>query len=283
MTVGGQEIKIQDVDPLTDTITPALRAVFVVEKSLNRDPNTATVEIFNLKEANRRVLQEGSELAESDLEYDWPLVINAGYVGSLGQIFSGDIVTAFSRLDGVDWITTIEAEDGGKKYRSTRINKSFGANTSVATVLNELASALGVGLGNSAAKFAAGAEQGYLNFENGVALSGKVSKLLDKYVTSAGYTWSIQDGQLQILDPSETLMDTITQLDSTTGLVGTPEQGEKGIVNVTSLLQPTIIPGRRLNIQSKMIEGEYKATKTIHIGDTEGTEWYTEVEGKPLS
>ncbi len=114
------------------------------------------------------------------------------------------------------------------------------------------------------------------------ALSGKVSKLLDKYVTSAGYQWSIQDGQLQVLAPDETLLDMITILSSVTGLVGSPEQSEKGIIKARSLLQPSIIPGRRVTVFSKMITGSYKATKASIFGDTWGTDWYTEFEGKPV-
>ena len=290
MTLGAQKLGVQTVDPVTKAVSPTLRVVFAVEKSGNRDPNSAEVEIYNLSETNRKALQAGSDLAEFNrkvgLIYDWPLVLNAGYVSTKSQIFSGDIVQANSRLNGQDWITTIEAEDGGHKYRSARLPKgglSFGAGTPVLTVLTALATALGVGLGNSAAHFALGAQRGYLNFDHGVALSGRVSKLLNKYVTSAGYHWSIQDGQLQVLAPDETLMDSITILSSLTGLVGSPEKGEKGVITAKSLLQPSIMPGRRVTMFSKMITGSYKATKVSIFGDTWGTDWYTEFEGTPVT
>lgn len=290
MTVGAQPISIQRIDPKTKAITPALRVTFAVEKSGNRDPNLAAVEIYNLSEANRRVLQAGSELAETSrkagLFYDWPLVVNAGYAGSKAVIFSGDIVRAVSRSEGVDWLTMIEAEDGGKRYRYARLPKgglSFGKGTPVAVVLTALAAALGAGIGNSAAHFAAGSQRGYLNFDHGVALSGRVVRLLNKYITSAGYHWSIQDGQLQVLAPDETLLDSITVLSNLTGLVGSPEQGEKGVIMARSLLQASIKPGRRVLMISKMVKGNYKATKVSHFGDTWGTDWYTEFEGRPIT
>ncbi len=287
MSVGGQTIAIQRANPLTGEITPALRVTFGIEKSDNRDPNRATVEIYNLSGTNRKTLQAGSDLAQTmrgaGQVYDWPLVVKAGYVGSKAQIFSGDIVYADSRLNGTEWVTTIEAEDGGNAFRSARLSKSYGKGTTVAQVLTDLAAALGVGLGNSAAKFAAGSERGYLSFVNGVAVNGKVSKLLDKYVTSAGYRWSIQDGQLQVLGPDETLLDSIAVISSLTGLVGSPERGEKGIVKLRSLLQPTIQPGRRCQVVSRMVSGQYKALAVKHFGDTFGQDWYTEFEGRPLT
>lgn len=285
LTIGDQEIGIQRVTP-TSGIKHALRARFVIEKSPSSDPDLADIEIYNLGESNRRVLQAGSDLAvthvEQGLVYDWPLVVNAGYAGGLGQIFSGDIVFADSQLEGTEWMTKIQAEDGGKQYRSASVSKSFSTATPVATVLTFLADALGVGLGNSAAHFAAGAEQGYLNFDHGVVLVGPVPKLLDKYITSAGYKWSIQDSQLQVLGPDEFLLDDIVVLKSSTGLIGSPERGEKGIVTAVSLLQPSIKPGRRVNISSKMVTGSYKAGTTRHMGDTWGAEWNTQFEGKPL-
>lgn len=288
LSIGAQKIPIQHLNPLTKQITTAIRVAFSVEKSDNRDPNRASVDIYNLHESNRKVLQAGSDLVEKSrakgLIYDWPIVIDAGYAATKATIFSGDIVHAQSRSDGTEWITTIEAEDGGNKYASARISQTFGPGTTVTVVLTALANALGVGLGNSAAHFASGipaAERGFLAFDHGVALSGKVSTLLDKYVTSAGFVWSIQDGQLQVLAPDEPLIGMTTALAAATGLVGSPEQGEKGLISVRSLLQPSIIPGRLVTLVSNMLKGLYKATRVHHFGDTHGPEWYTEFEGKP--
>jgi len=283
MSIGAQKIAIQAHDPLSNRIQPSLRVGFDVEKTGNSDPNRAAVEIHNLNESNRRVLQKGADLAarmnDKGLFYDWPLVIEAGYVKTKSQIFSGDITYADSRQDGTEWVTVIEAEDGGRKYRSASISQSFGMGTPVAAVLKTLAGALGVGLGNSAAHFAAGAELGYLSFANGIVLNGQVSKLLDKYISSAGYSWSIQDGQLQVLSPGEFLMDGQVWLGAATGLVGSPERGEQGAVKACSLLQPTIKPGRLVVIDSRMVKGKYRATKVDHYGDVSGADWYTEFEG----
>jgi hypothetical protein len=283
--IGETSIPLQFQDPLQlDKPQTILRAQFSVEKTSNRDPNKATVTIYNLSESNRKQLQTGADLlATPKTAWNWPLLIEAGYTGNRGQIFSGDVRFVSSRREGVDWVTTVEADDGGRDYSSARLNKAFGPGTTVASILNEAAKALGVGLGNSATKFAGASFRGKIwNFKKGVVLNGSVARILDKYVTSAGYSWSIQDGQLQVLGPDETLLDVEIVLNSSSGLIGTPEKGEKGIVRATSLIRPEIRPGRRIALASSAATGTYKALSTVHSGDTRGNDWYTEWEGKAL-
>jgi hypothetical protein len=291
LNVGGAVINMHDVDPITRRIRPMLRVRFVVEKSGNRDPNRAEVIVYNLNRANRKVLEEGSNLLEkTEGAFEWPLVIEAGYVGSKSQIFSGDITYANSVRSGVDWVTTIEAEDGGKKYASKRINKSYGPGTTLQILLTDLAKALGVGLGNSAAKFAAAAtdvnsrvfKRNFKRFQKGVVVRGRVSRNLDRYITSAGFLWSIQDGQLQVLGPDEVVVGTAVVLNKSTGLIGAPEKGEKGIVTARSLMQGLIIPGRRVILESESVTGQFKARDLKHFGDSHGNDWYTDFEGKPV-
>jgi len=281
MRIGTAVINMQTTDPITDRTFPALRVSFHVEKSDNRDPNKVTLEIINLNESNRRVLQEGSELAEKTPNYDWPLSIEAGYVGNRSQIFSGDIIKADSFKEGVNWVTQIEAGDGQNNYRSARMSKSFGPGTTMTQLLTQAAVALGVGLGNSATKFAV-SPRGLLNFKKGVAVSGRVTDVLDKYITSAGYDWSIQDGNLQVLGPGEILIGEAVVLNKSSGLVGSPEPGEKGEIKVLSLLQGAISPGRQIIIDSLTAKGSFKARKVVHVGDSWGQDWYTEFEGKPI-
>ena len=286
MKVGGATIEMQTTDPvagvLQSKINPILKVSFTIERTSDRDPNRATVDIYNLNEANRRTLQEGSKLAEASDAYDWPLEINAGYVGSKSLLFSGDIDYANSVRNRSTWVTSIEAGDGSKKFRSARLNKSFGPGTPLLAVLSSAADAMGIGLGNSVAHFSAPLRRISV-FRKGVTLNGRVSKILDKYVTSAGFQWSIQDRQLQVLSLTETTLETVVILDKHSGLVGSPEISEDGIVTGTSLLQGDIKPGRRLVLNSDMIQGTFKTTRVVHSGDTWGKPWYSKFEGEPLA
>jgi hypothetical protein len=284
--MGEVALDIQTPDKFDlDKAAPSLRVSFDVEKNTNRDPNVALVTISNLNPSNRALLQKGSdlvtELKKQKKLYQWQITIDGGYVGTKKRLFVGDITFADSRLEGPDWITTIEAGDEERNYNSRYVSKSFGPGTTLFSLLEFLAKELNVGLGDSTQKFAAPLRS-LVAFKKGVAVQGKVSTLLDKYVSSAGYQWSIQDGVLQILQVGGTTLETIVELNESSGLIGSPEKGEDGTVTATSLLQGDLRPGRRVIIVSEMVNGTFKIERAVHFGDTWGPDWYTQIEAKPI-
>ncbi len=251
---------------------PMLKVIFNIEKSTDRDPNKATITVHNLAERTRKELQK-----------EQPVIVQAGYTNTIQQIFSGDITYISHAREGVDWVTTLQCNDGARQYVSARLSVSFGPGTQFRSLLQTLAEALGVGLGNAQGQFTAGDFRGGLvEFTKGVVVSGKVSDILDKYVTTAGFKWSLQDGQLQILKPGQTTTEELVVLTKDSGLIGSPEVGEEGIVSAKSLLQGTIRPGRRIRIESLEVDGTFKIERVSHVGDSWGTDWYTELEAKPL-
>jgi hypothetical protein len=274
LTVGGIPLTTQTGDVLQpDNIDTQL--------------NKAEVTVFNFNLANRAALKTGNQIAQetraTGLAYDWPLVIEAGYMGSREVLFTGNITYATSKKESTDWVTNIECGDGETRYRESRINKAFGPGTTVAQVALECSTALDVGPGNIGEKLGTGIfRDGYGVFNQGYVASGASQEVLDDLLSSAGFTWSIQDGNLQILAPEDTTFEEIVVLSKEFGLVGSPEVGDKGIVTAKSLLQGKIRPGRRIIIQSEMVSGTFKIDKVSHYGDTFGTDWYTELEAKPL-
>jgi hypothetical protein len=113
-------------------------------------------------------------------------------------------------------------------------------------------------------------------------LNGQAADILDRMARSSGYEWSVQDGQLQFLEVGKALQRTAVSLTPDTGLLGSPEVGEKGVVTARSWLQPSIIPGRKVHIRSRQVNGFFRVLKLLHRGDTRGSEWYTEIEGQPV-
>jgi hypothetical protein len=286
LKIGELEINIQAPNPaLPDRPAPSLRVTFDIEKNTNRDPNRALITIYNLNESNRATLQKGSDLVTQFKKqkklYQWQVTVAAGYVGTKKQIFLGDILFADSRREGSNWVTTIEAGDEERNYNSRYVSTSFGPGTSLYSVLLFLVNELGIQVGDSINKLTTPLRK-VVVFKKGIAVEGKVSQLLDKYVSTAGYQWSIQDGVLQVLAPSETTLETVYVLNSSSGMIGSPEKGEDGTIKGVSLLQGDIRPGRRIQFDSKMVKGTFKTERVIHTGDTWGQNWYTELEAKPI-
>ena len=72
------------------------------------------------------------------------------------------------------------------------------------------------------------------------------------------------------------------KLSPESGLVGTPQPAEKGELNVTALIQPGLVPGQRIVLESADYSGGYVIREAIFIGNTRGRDWYAHLLLRPL-
>lgn len=246
---------------------------FDITKSQAREPNKCSMTIWNLSEANRTKLQE------EGLE----VIIEAGYVDEIVQIFKGDIDRTTITRESTDWITEVELLDGGRKRATSRMNLSFRGGQSVAQMLKKAAEQMGVGLGNLGEQITSGGGRSVLKeFVSGFIFSGKTDDLLDELSSSMGLKYSVQDGNLQFLGKGRALSGPAVVLDLLSGLIGSPSIGEKGVVKAKSLLNGRIKPGVRVALASLVVSGDFIADKVKHTGATWGSEWTTDMELLPL-
>jgi hypothetical protein len=269
LNLGGVRVASQTIsgDP-----TELLKCVFKVELSLAKSPNAAEIAVYNLAERTRARVSD--EALQVELE--------AGYVGLSSVIFNGKLEAGSSTREGVDWITGFQTTDGGQEIRQGRINLSFNE-VSVTEAFSRVAEQLGVGLGNAIEKISEGNIRGALTaFSNGLVMSGPAQKEIDRLAKTYGYDWSIQGGQLQLLGPNDAIdPSNAIVLDSQHGMIGSPQAGEKGIVEARSLLNPFMTPGRVIALSSRQVSGFYRIEKTTFVGDTRGQDWYADLELKP--
>jgi hypothetical protein len=249
-----------------------LKMRFSITKSNNREANKAQLTMWNLKEENR------SKLQEKDLE----VVIEAGYLDDISEIFKGDVEHVTNSRDSVNWITELELGDGSKQLGAARINRSLRGGQKPGQILKEAAAALGLDVGNLDEKIKSDGVRSVLKeFINNVVLSGKASDVIDETAASLGLNFSVQGKKLQFLGKGESLKNPPITLDLTNGLIGSPQIGEKGIVEAKSLLNGKIVPGQKIDLASLVVSGSFIAQKVAHVGDTWGDEWGTEIEMKP--
>lgn len=266
------------------SIRQGLDVRFDVERDLKREPNTAKIEVFNLNPAHRKQLGEAKNAV---------VILEAGYEGGIGQIFKGKIRPgrAFSQLDGPDWITVLEAGDGEKATRSNRVSESFPAGTSVRTVLECVVASLSdLQLGNASRKLLQEATSFLVESSNlgsefveGTTVSGNAATELTRLLDSVGLEWSVQGEEIQILRKGQALTSTVIKIGSGTGLIGSPEVGSDGVVNFTSLLNPDISPGRRVQLDSRTVDGGvFRVLRVKNTGDIAGPDWFAQCEAKRL-
>lgn len=254
----------------------ALRVQFRVVKTLRPEPNTAEVAISNLSADTRRKL----------VSENVPVRIEAGYENggesTVQQLFVGDMRFAGHTREGADWVTKLQAGDGEKTFRGAKVNESFAKGVRKGKVLERLVKSMQVDVKSAIAKFkSAGFKAGMDEFAKGVSLDGSAAKELTKILGAAGYSWSIQDGEVQVLGARETVGEAVL-LGPKTGLVGSPESGADGYIKAQSLLQPDLRPGRLVELDSETFRGSYRADRVEHRGDTHGADWYSELELVPL-
>jgi len=253
-----------------------LTVKFSVEKSLEREPNRATVRIANLSEALRRRIE---------LEDDPQLEIRAGYEDLEDVIFVGDVRDAWSERDGADIWLVVESDDGGRSYRTARIARSFQPGTALATVIYACVDAIGVGRGNST-QIAPLAEldSGGTIFANGYTVDGVAWRELDRVCRSASLRWSIQSGVIQLRRAGQPAETRAIRLSPGTGLVGSPSRGKRDPrqrrkrIGARSLLIPGLYPGRVVVLESAEVEGNWLCRRTNYIGDSSGQDWYVDLE-----
>lgn len=237
-----------------------LRFIFSCEKTNEKTTNKATLDIYNLNKDSRGILESKNSR----------IVIEAGYETTKQVIFQGDITKVVHESEPPDIISKCELGDGDNSYRTSRMDVSLPPGATTQQAFNEVISKSGMNvgavLGIPSTKYA-----------NGLVLSGMVRDVLDELCKKNDLEWSIQNEALQIIPKNSFTLDSIVILNSKTGLVGSPSKTKDG-VEFTSLLQPTLNPGRRVKIESKLINGIYKVRKVIHEGDSHGGDFVSKCE-----
>lgn len=258
-----------------DTLRIAgLDVAFDITRSLSaKTPNRAEIRVWNLNPDHRSQLQQLERVYVS---------LEAGYAaGGTSLLFRGDLRAAMSAREGSHWITTVTS-DTGATARKKRLARSFAPGATVAQVLQEAAKAMGLRIGNAqlAAATAQIRSSGASQFYNGYSVAGALGEEVDRLARSAGLEWSVQDDELQFLPRGGALEQTAILLTPGTGLVGSPERGNRGLTECRALLVPDLYPGRRVEIRSTHVTGVFRVESAKYSGGTADREWYADLQLK---
>lgn len=256
----------------TDNLdSPGMRIQFKIDRTLEKEPNTSQIIVTNLSPTRRQSLQKKGV----------KVLLEAGYKATgIQRIFSGDVRTVDHVRNAADWDTTMKLGDGERAWLYARVNESFAPGTLVSDAMKKIAQATGLELGNVNDKAAAIDKV----LDQGWCAAGSAVRAFDKIVKSIGKTWSVQDGQLQILDPYESLSLPIPEITPDTGLIGSPEMGSPPAKGKPALLKFKALlfatkPGAKVKLKSSRYNGNIRVHRCHFIGDTHGGEWYSEIDG----
>lgn len=251
-----------------------LRVAFKIERSDGKEPNKSEVTISNLSPDTRGKLQKKGVKVTLEAGYD---------ATGLARIARFDVRTIDHVRNGADWDTKFKGGDGERAWRFARVSESFAANTGAGDVLDYLANASGLQVGNVPNVVG----NLLVRYDHGYVVSGKWKDEMDRLVKSIGYVWSVQDETLQVLLPGQPSTASVPFISPDSGLIGSPEfgtpekKGKPALVKFKSLLMPTL-PGARVRLKSERYDGHVRIKKCETAGDTHGGDWYVTIQGTLL-
>jgi hypothetical protein len=244
-------------------IRPDMQVAFTVKRTLKTQANTVDLRLYNLTAAHRAEL---SALPQATVQID------AGYVGQSSTIFLGDLRTHNTVREGTELVTQLSAGDGEKLMQTKRISQSFRKGSKTIDIVKALAAALGVDPGNLAQASAKLLPFGDM-FSMGTVCSGSAAREMTRVLKAVGFTWSIQNGKLQILSIKDVVAGSALLLTSQSGLLDSPTIDKDGFLNCRSLMIPDVFPGRLLVLVSESLSGNFRIEETSHSGDFKGSNW----------
>ena len=266
---------VYDTEPILTTSD--LRIRFNVSSDFNPEPNRGTIEIFNLSRQSR------DSINKTDL-----LTLSAGYAESLPtlpEIFAGNISFIDQIISKPDIATKIIAGDGEVAYRTVRLDFQKTSSVSVvdlADKIEEVLQGVSVGLsGSSLSSMINRVTSSLFNngtSQNGICVSKKIADVLTDMFDKMGIDWSFQKNTLKLKAKFQDTGEPPVELSASTGLIGSPSKRENGGVKFTSLLIPELTPGRKVELISDTVDGDFIMSRVDFMGDTHGPEWTAQVE-----
>jgi hypothetical protein len=267
-----------------------LRIQFSTSQSDFQTPNTAIIRIYNLSDQTAaRVETEFSRV-----------ILQAGYEsGNFGIIFDGTIKqTRKGRENATDTYVDIFAADGDIPYNFGLVSHSRAAGVTPKEDIAAIAKSMNLPVGYLPDLTPAAAARGKVRF-------GLGRDMLRDICTSAGASWSIQNGKLVVIPLTGYLPGEAVVLNSATGMIGIPEVTEGGI-RVRCLINSRLQIGGLIQLNSADIrkaflngtwawspqrleaytgilpkvlpgDGFYKVYVLEYSGDTRGQDWYADI------
>lgn len=251
-----------------------MRVVFSIKKSLKEEPNDTVIKVYNLAPATRAMVQTK------------PLhvTLDVGYKGAVKRLFAGDLTFSDNNRIPTGWETVIELGDGDRSYNHSNIYQTFKAGTSSKDIIKSVANSMGLKVPSNVEEAKALGSQ----FATGVTLRGPSRVEMTRILQKSGMKWSIQDGKLQILEGFTPREGEAFLISQKTGMVGSPEMtapkqpGEPAVLKCKALVYPDLVPGYKIKLESRKLNGTFRISQVVHTGDTHSLDWYTEIEATPV-
>jgi len=286
----------------------ALRFRFFVRASDFSAPNILEARVYNLSNTTvSKIIGQGSGTFNPNASSAAlsKVTVQAGYQqGRYAVIFQGDVkLYRVGRESNIDTYLDILAGDGDIAHNYAVVNTTLpSAEEGGSTKGDELDTSI-------QALKDQGAQGGYV-FNSGLytvepnlrsrPMFGMAKAYMNSTTTQTDTSWSIQNGQIVVLERKGYLPSDTLNINVSTGMIGQPEQTSEGI-KVRILLNPSLKVGQLIRINNGDVnqtvlreafgpafgqqqfvaplsaDGTYRVLVVDHHGDTRGNQWYSDL------
>ena len=260
--------------------TVGLDVEFTAARSYTSEANAARAKVCNLNPQHRGELQAAADKGTV------PCSLEAGYGDETHLLYRGEFDYCSVSRSGPDVVTEFTLRDGATLMAASAIAKSYAKDTLVSSVLTDLAAATGLDTEAAMTAIASAQIGGSAVLKRPRHFNGNAYAHLVKACASAGLECSTQNGGIQLVAVGGALTGRATKLTAENGVVGSPTVtpgGKAGkLLKVQCLIQPGLDPGRQIQVHTESVDGSFVVRRVTYHGQTWGTEWYADVEARPL-
>lgn len=259
-------------------ITPPMSCTFNITKSSTslRKSNSGEIVVYNLPD-DKLTLLKG----------DYPVVIfKVGYLSSgIVTLIKGEVISASTVKQGADKVTTLQVGSGYVATNHKTVQKVIPEGKTVKQIVEALIADVpeittGVLSGNNINKVAL----------YGYSMSGTVRGTLENIARTYYLDFNIDNDVLYMHDADGTISEDtviVPLISEESGLIELPYDtkvsvgkakksvANKGGVHFKTLLNPTLVAGSLIKLQSPTISGLFKLSEVTHSGGNRINDWYS--------
>jgi hypothetical protein len=256
-----------------------LERPFTVEFDVTQNTMAAVTDsnfrIYNLAETTRAQLRQDAYGYGQDSYGQFRFMsFAAGYGDNLSNLFSGNLLQAWSVRQGPDWITTVVAQDYGAANVHAQFKQAYSAGTPVQAIILDLIDALRP----------YGISRGTVSQFDGTLVRGNTycGNPADLLREITGGAFFVSNGRAYCLRDNEAFQGELPVLSPASGLRNTPVR-ENSFVHLEMILEPRLKVGQIVKLESltgEGMNGEWKVVSLRHqgvISETAGGEATTSV------
>lgn len=256
-------IATENRGPFDLSVTLPFTVEFDITRNNLSSAGVAQIRIYNLSEKTRNLIRHDS----CDYGSFKAVELRAGYGTNLVTIFSGNITTASSVREGVNFITTLECLDGGFAYVNGVVNlPPFPAGTLIRTVIETIAAS---GLPNVTIG-AIGDYPGTIS--RATAYTGNTMYVLNQLTSGGAY---IDSGKFYALGMNEYVagLSSVGVISAGSGLLNTPVL-QQNIMHFEMLFEPGLQIGQQVFLDSitapKSVASSAKGNSSLSASNFNG-------------